>query len=69
MKFSASVFSAPFRALPRRARLAQRLIANGQELDPETAAMVSGLPPHLLQDIGVTYLEGALNRMDKRRHA
>jgi hypothetical protein len=69
MKFSASAFSAPFRALPLRARAAQRLFANGRELDPETAAMVSGLPQHLLQDICVTYLEGYVNRMDKRRHA
>ncbi|HQU70345.1 MAG TPA: hypothetical protein PLI43_19415 [Albidovulum sp.] len=69
MKLTARIFSTPFRALSPKATAARRLFADGRALDPETAEMVSCLPRHLLEDIGVTVREGPGNRMDKHLDA
>lgn len=69
MKLFASTFSAPFKTLPGYTPVSPRLFANGRELDPETAIIVSDLPPHLLEDIGVTDRVAPAKQMDKPRIA
>ncbi|MGL4280504.1 MAG: hypothetical protein ACRCS0_09065 [Albidovulum sp.] len=69
MRLSISTFSTIFKTMPRYTPVSNRLFADGQELDPDTAIIISGLPRFIWDDIGVTDLMDQDEPMDKHLNA
>lgn len=69
MKLTETIFAASFRIMPGFTPVSNRLFADGAELDPETAIIISGLPRHIWDDIGVTDMDDQEDPVDNRQSA